>query len=359
MIDKANGGRPGVAHDNNEDGPEGQPSTEFTLLRPLFVLTSQPVAPAGRHRTSAEPHPGGWAGLLDPAGTGPTGSGRATSAAAAGVGAGGHATDRVRRRTAAVVAVAAVAATVVAVGLMISGPDLDPSARSAVEDGRDDIVVDGLSSTAYAPPSVASQRPTADSGPAATPASSRPRTMSPSPTTTTAKAPRFVAVAGESCPEDADRGFRVSGRSSDWYSRSSGGWDADGCRGRVVSVPMSGSPTRDDRDNVIVWWFHTGAVRTGSCALGVHVPDTGHPKDAAGKPAHYLVRAADDLDGPVIAEFDVDQSANQGRWVDAGRYGVTSGEISVQMVTRGIDFGSGRDDDHLGVSALRADCRAG
>ncbi|MDI6104663.1 hypothetical protein QLQ12_39335 [Actinoplanes sp. NEAU-A12] len=151
----------------------------------------------------------------------------------------------------------------------------------------------------------------------------------------------------------------MSGQASDWYHSSSGGWTGDGCGGRVVSVPMSGSLTKDDRDNVIVWWFRTGPVRTGNCVLSVYVPDTGNPKDAAGKPAHYLVRADDDIDAGVIAEFDVDQSANQGRWVDAGRYGITSGEISVQMVTRGIDWGSGREDDHLGVSALRADCRAG
>jgi len=35
---------------------------------------------------------------------------------------------------------------------------------------------------------------------------------------------------------------------------------------------------------------------------------------------------------------------------------MTGGRLSVRMVTRGIDFGSGRSGAHLGVSALRLDC---
>ena len=46
----------------------------------------------------------------------------------------------------------------------------------------------------------------------------------------------------------------------------------DGCAGRVVSVPMSGSPTADDPDNVVVWWFRVPAGT--SCAVAVFVRST-------------------------------------------------------------------------------------
>ncbi|AEV82247.1 hypothetical protein ACWT_1230 [Actinoplanes sp. SE50] len=347
---------------NDEGGPEDRSSGEFTLRRPLFVLTSETVRPAGRHRPSEKPGvSSSWAGFIAPTGIAPHCTGRAGSAAAAdGGGTGGHAPARSLRRP---VAVAAGVATAVAVGLIILVPDHDRGAPSATGDGRNGIVVDGPSAMVSTPPGAGTELPGAGSEPATTPASPQPhatqlRKVSSSAAARTPEASRFVAVAGESCPQSADRGYHVSGQASDWYFPSRGGWTSDGCGGRVAAVPMSGSPTRDDRDNVIVWWFRTGTVRTGSCAVGVYVPGTGNPKDAAGEPAHYLLRADDDIDADVVAEFDVDQSANQGRWVDAGRYSVTSGEISVQLVTRGVDWGSGREGDHLGVSALRADCRA-
>src|SRR5205814_6974710 len=119
-------------------------------------------------------------------------------------------------------------------------------------------------------------------------------------------------------------------------------------------VPMSGSATRDDNDNVVVWWFRTGPVTRGQCAVSVYVPNTGKAKDAGGKPAHYIVYPSTDASGTPAAEFDVDQAGNRGRWVAAGTFPVTDAQLSVRMVTRGIDWGSGREGDHLGASALKA-----
>jgi hypothetical protein len=187
----------------------------------------------------------------------------------------------------------------------------------------------------------------------------------PTAPATTAPAPAppavrtYAAVSGESCEQKADHGFFRKGFASDWRTSSTGGWTGDGCRGGVVSVPMSGDARRDDNDNVVVWWFVTGPVKSGTCAVSAYVPDTGRSTDSAGKPAHYLVYASSDATGSTIGQFDVDQTRNRGRFVDGGRFTLSgSGRLSVRMVTRGVDFGRGRDGAHLGVSALRLSCTA-
>ena len=188
-------------------------------------------------------------------------------------------------------------------------------------------------------------------------ASAAPR-PAPPPAPGAPPAPKtYSAVAGEGCTQTADYGYFRRGFASDWRLRSSGGLTTDGCHGAVVAVPMSGDASRDDNDNVIVWWFRTAPVTAGSCAISVYVPDTGNDSDSAGQPAHYLVFRTDNASGGTAGEFDVDQTRNRGRWVDAGRF-PTGGRLSVRMVTRGIDFGSGRNGAHLGVSALRASCTA-
>jgi len=167
-------------------------------------------------------------------------------------------------------------------------------------------------------------------------------------------AARYAALSGESCPQRSTAGYYRKGWHTDWYTRSSGGWTGDGCGGQVVAVPMSGDPNKDDGDNVIVWWFSVGAK--ASCAISVYVPGTGYALDAAGAPATYFVYGTTNASGTAIAKFTVDQVHNQGRWVDTGSYAQTTGQLSVRMVTRGIDWGPGRQGAHLGVSALRVSC---
>jgi hypothetical protein len=287
------------------------------------------------------------------------GNGRARRRASAGRGIG------LAWHQAAIVGAVAVVASL---GFVVFGSDDGRTSQPAARDRE--LAVPGVSASIPGVTSAQAGAPTtppsataAGGGPTQAPSTAPIRTtptgaVPPAGKTSSPQVATFAAVSGESCPQNSEHGYRVSGWASDWYSRSSGGWRSDGCGGQVVAVPMSGSATQDDPDNIIVWWFRPAAVRAGSCSVGVYVPDTGDPKDAAGKPAHYLVRAGADIDGDVIGQFDVNQSANQGRWVDAGSYGMTTGKLSVQLVTRGIDFGSGRDGDHLGVSALRVSCQA-
>ncbi len=205
------------------------------------------------------------------------------------------------------------------------------------------------------PPAPESPPPTVDSSPSqsAEPAPSPSAPAKPAPPAT------YTAVTGEGCPQTKDHGYFRKGFAADWRTPPRGGWTGDGCRGAVVSVPMSGDPRKDDDDNVVVWWFTTAPVTTGNCAVSAYVPDTGTPSDSAGQPAHYLVFGTTDATGPAVGQFDVDQTRNRGRWVEGGRFPVSrGGRLSVRMVTRGIDFGPGRDGAHLGVSALRVSCTA-
>jgi hypothetical protein len=117
---------------------------------------------------------------------------------------------------------------------------------------------------------------------------------------------------------------------------------------------MSGDANRDDPDNVVVWWFRPPVGST--CAVAVYVPGTGNPLDAAGAPATYRVHASTTGDGAQVGTFGVDQVRNQGRWVDSGAYRAATGQLSVRLVTRGIDWGPGREGAHLGVSAVRVTC---
>jgi hypothetical protein len=206
------------------------------------------------------------------------------------------------------------------------------------------------------PPIDGAQSPSVPSGehPAGTPlAPPTTRTRPAAPARPAPPATRFTAVSGVSCPRAATSGYYDKGRFTDWYGRASGGWAGDGCAGRMIAVPMSGDANVDDPDNVIVWWFRPTAP--ASCAISVHVPATGNGMDSAGAPATYFVYPTTNATGASIGRFDIDQVHNQGRWVPAGSY-PTTGQLSVRMVTRGVDWGPGRSGAHLGVSALRVTC---
>lgn len=193
--------------------------------------------------------------------------------------------------------------------------------------------------------------------PTVEPSSAPPATSAAPARSASASAPAKVvplaAVSGPGCPQTNGHGFFMSGFASDWHF-SDGGFTGDGCPARTVAVPMSGSATKDDNDNVVVWWFQ--GAPDSSCTVSVFAPSPTKALDSAGKPAHYLVFGTVDASGPRVGEFDVDQTANRGKWVTAGKFPMTGGRLSVRLVTRGIDFGSGRSGAHLGASALKLDC---
>ena len=185
-----------------------------------------------------------------------------------------------------------------------------------------------------------------------------PPSSAPAPALAVATGPaRYTAVAGEGCGQSADHGFVRKGVDDSWYLRSHGGPTTDGCNGAAWAVPMSGDAKKDDRKIVVEWYFTTGAVTSGSCLVSVYVPNTGVADDSAGRPAHYAVYGSVDATGTPLGQFTIDQTQTRGRYVDAGRY-PASGHLSVRLTNRGVDFGEGRDDAHLGAAAVRVTCSA-
>lgn len=220
-----------------------------------------------------------------------------------------------------------------------------------------DVMAGGLPSD-WPPPLESTESTTASASAGGSPAASalaapqRPASKGTAPAKP--PPPRFTALSGEGCPQTASGGYWNHGWFKDWYAVGKGGWNSDGCTGRMIAVPMSGDANRDDPDNIVVWWFTVPAGAT--CGVSVYVPATGNVMDAAGEPATYFVYPTTAGDGSSIGQFGVDQVHNQGRWVDTGRYPVSTGQMSVRMVTRGVDWGPGRAGAHLGVSAVRVTC---
>jgi hypothetical protein len=151
--------------------------------------------------------------------------------------------------------------------------------------------------------------------------------------------------------DTANSGYTQRMGSNGWYLVSAGGWTGDGCKGQMAAMPMSGDPNRDDLNNVILWWF-TMQSRP-RCAIEVYVPNGPHRQDAAGAPATYLVYDTTDGSGSPIGQFGIDQVHNQGRWVAAGTFPATSGQLSVRLMSRGKSDIPGA---HLGGSAVRVSC---
>jgi hypothetical protein len=164
--------------------------------------------------------------------------------------------------------------------------------------------------------------------------------------------PPFSALAGFRCPDTANSGFTTRyARNTGWYVVNAGGWTGDGCQGHLVAMPMSGDPNRDDLNNVMLWWFKMPP--RPKCAVEVYVPHGPSVRDAAGAPATYFVYGTTDGSGSTIGRFDIDQIPNQGRWVAAGKFPATSGQLSVRLMSRGV---SNADNSHLGGSAVRVSC---
>ncbi|MFJ8436040.1 hypothetical protein ACIQ9P_32545 [Kitasatospora sp. NPDC094019] len=172
----------------------------------------------------------------------------------------------------------------------------------------------------------------------------------------------YSAIGGGNCSTAsvayAQHGYWEQG-STGWLSSSTGGYSGSGCNGKYVSLPMSGSDTKDDKDNSVVWTFSTAPVTTGSCTIAVHVPNNSDYKLVGGKPAYYTVQNSSTPNSGVIGDFSVNQTSSRGSWVTSKAFAVSGGKISVMLHSRGLDWaGTATDKAHIAASAVRADCTA-
>jgi hypothetical protein len=162
----------------------------------------------------------------------------------------------------------------------------------------------------------------------------------------------WTATAGDDCPHDGTRGVTMNQGGADggsgWTLAVSGDWTGNGCRGDYRYTPASGDdlPGHDG----FVWWFRPEGVRSGNCSVRVHIPQA-ETWYAGGRPAYYTVRSG--TRGAVVGAFTVDQVRHRGQWVDAGRFPLHDGQLSVRLSDRG------RTRDNVAAGALSVRCTGG
>ncbi|MCB5908060.1 DUF1616 domain-containing protein [Streptomyces pinistramenti] len=197
---------------------------------------------------------------------------------------------------------------------------------------------------------------------------------SPSTTATTTKAekdktlsrsavPAFSALAGYGCPSNASAGIWTKDANFDkkedgWLKTATGGYTGSGCTGRYLSVPMSGSATKYDPAQYVLWKFDYSAKIKGaaSCRLAVYVPDNPKILYVGGSPAKYAIYDADRSGGTATGSFDIDQVRNRGKWLSPGSFKVTSGRVTVRMFNTGIDYTSSTKHAHDVAAPIQLSC---
>ncbi|MFE7775768.1 adhesin [Streptomyces sp. NPDC057445] len=179
----------------------------------------------------------------------------------------------------------------------------------------------------------------------------------PGPSPSAPRRPAYSEWAGPGCPN----GVRTSGRYSDgpdgWYDVYSGGHTGDSCDGSFIAVPMSGAADRDS-GGTVTWNWRPGPAYT-KCSVAVRIPWSPRDEDVAGDPTRYNVLSGPGESDDVVMYFGIDQRSMRGGVVVVNDLLVREGELTVQLVDRGQDWGRGyRDGAHHAAAQIRADCVA-
>lgn len=214
----------------------------------------------------------------------------------------------------------------------------------------------GLYPTPQTPPGPVGGTPAAPPEvPAGTPDPAVPEQPAQQPNDVARKA-AFTALGGPGCGGSSFSrpGYYTDGNKG--WSSSKGAYVGGGCDGSYFSVPMSGDRNKDG-DNSAVWRFTTGDVKQGSCQVSVYVP-RGDLTKVGGDPSYYTVYQSDQTSNPV-GDFQIFQVREQGNWVNAGRFPVTDGRLTVKLHSRGVDWtDKGPTYAHHAAAQLKLDCSA-
>jgi hypothetical protein len=197
----------------------------------------------------------------------------------------------------------------------------------------------------YSRPAPQAGRPVPPSRTASPPAT-RPATPSAAQTHPTA-APGgtvFPAVAGPGCPAHAGtavaRGTRNPG--GDGWMSVEGGLPACG----AVALATRKTGTLGLVQDTFTWTFHAGHPET--CGVQIFVADVG----ASSGVARYNVYGSSLAPGTSIGQFQINQRAEKGQWVQVGTWKVPS-VLRIQL-TDAPNFAG--DIFHVTASAAKASC---
>ncbi|MFJ2027823.1 hypothetical protein ACIODW_28985 [Streptomyces sp. NPDC087897] len=171
---------------------------------------------------------------------------------------------------------------------------------------------------------------------------------------TTPKAPTVV-YSGVSGPECPTQRFQRDGYYSDGkegWATHSGGFGGYGCAGTYLSMPMSGSSSKDSGGSA-TWLFDLPASAK-KCSISVHVPGSSDIVRVGGDPSYYTVydrflpRTSN-----LVGSFYVNQQDRRGTWYNVpGTFAVDAQKLSVRIHDRGRDT----KYEHHAISTIKATC---
>lgn len=171
---------------------------------------------------------------------------------------------------------------------------------------------------------------------------------------TTPKAPTVVysGVSGHECPTQR---FQRDGYYSDGkegWATHSGGFGGYGCAGKYLSMPMSGSSSKDSGGSAT--WLFDLPDSAKKCSISVHVPGSSDIVRVGGDPSYYTVydrflpRTSN-----LVGSFYVNQQDRRGTWYNVpGTFAVDAKKLSVRIHDRGRDS----KYEHHAISTIKATC---
>lgn len=162
----------------------------------------------------------------------------------------------------------------------------------------------------------------------------------------------YSGVSGPECPTQR---FQRDGYYSDGkegWATHSGGFGGYGCAGKYLSMPMSGSSSKDSGGSA-TWLFDLPAAAK-KCSISVHVPGSSDIVRVGGDPSYYTVYdrflpRTNNLAG----SFYVNQQDRRGTWYNVpGTFAVDAKKLSVRIHDRGRDS----KYEHHAISTIKATC---
>ncbi|MGW2180953.1 hypothetical protein ACWCXX_23235 [Streptomyces sp. NPDC001732] len=181
-------------------------------------------------------------------------------------------------------------------------------------------------------------------------------TSAKAPSTDTApRSTPAVVYSGVSGPECDTQRFQQSGYYTDGkegWATHSGGYGGSGCDGTYLSMPMSGSSSKDSGGSA-TWLFDLPSTAR-KCSVSVHVPGSSNIVQVGGNPSYYTVydRFLPRTNN-LVGSFTVRQAERRGTWYNVpGTFAVDAQKLSVRLHDRGED----NHYEHHAISAVKVTC---
>ncbi|MDK0524578.1 hypothetical protein [Streptomyces sp. ML-6] len=183
-----------------------------------------------------------------------------------------------------------------------------------------------------------------------------PGTPAKAPSTGTApKSTTSVVYSGVSGPECDTQRFQQDGYYTDGkegWATHSGGYGGSGCDGKYLSMPMSGSASKDSGGSA-TWLFDLPSTAK-KCSVSVHVPGSSNVVQVGGNPSYYTVydRFLPRTNN-LVGSFTIRQTDRRGTWYNVpGTFPVDAMKLSVRLHDRGEDD----HYEHHAISAVKVTC---